>query len=134
MTNRRSQFVAMFLAAAVAVEGTLAGVAHRHCHSLPAPSDVAATLDNTTPRDKSPCSARHNGSHGDRRQSPGQPGSHDERQCLACQFLAKNALPAIQPLALRQAMPLAFFTWPSTTSDPCSQLALPLSRGPPVLL
>ncbi len=135
MASRYSQFVAIILAAVFAVEGLLAGVAHRHCHALPACHVVSSATGHAkhaeTARD--PIDAAHTPDR--ERHAPGpSPSRHDEQHCLACQFLAKHALPVILPNAPCLAVRLDFVDWPTVTSDPASQISLPLSRGPPTRL
>ncbi|MCY2995740.1 MAG: hypothetical protein NTY19_49015 [Planctomycetota bacterium] len=132
MASRPSQFVAIILAAVFAVEGLLAGVAHRDCHSLSACHVVASAAGHAeTARDSvdaanPPDRERH---------APGpSPSRHDEKHCLACQFLAKHALPVILSTAPCLADRLDLVDWPTVASDPASQISLPLSRGPPTRL
>ena len=135
MVSRYSQFVAIILAAIFAVEGLLAGVAHRHCHSLPvchvlSPATAHSEHAETTRDAAESSNTPDRGSH-----APGpSPSRHDESQCLACQFLAKHALPVILSTAPCLAVRLHFVEWPVVTGDPASQISLPLSRGPPTRL
>lgn len=135
MGRRYSQFTAVLLATAFAVEGLLAGVAHRHCHALTACDVVTSGTAQLEPAEAVGDSANAADTHHRRPHAPGSsPSRHDESQCLACQFLAKHALPVILPTAPRLAVRLSFVEWPVVTGDPASQVSLPLSRGPPRLL
>ena len=135
MVSRRFQLTTIGLTVVLAAECMLTGVAHRHCHSVqsgdPGPAacdDAGACHDvrSASAETSTPPTAPH---------APGQaPSRHDPGDCLACQYLAKHALPVILVASFCVAQLTDLVVWSDAVSGGSCDISLPLSRGPPALV
>jgi hypothetical protein len=134
MVSRRFPLTTIVLSVVLAAECMLAGVAHRHCHTAPAGSpgltagaDACAGHDvgSAATETSAPLTAPH---------APGQaPNPHNPNDCLACQYLAKHALPALRIAPAYSARVIDYVCHAEAISVRSTEISLPLSRGPPVL-
>jgi hypothetical protein len=126
MIGRRFQLAAVVLSVVVAVESLLGVVAHRHGQATTAccpPTEPAGLCTSGEPH---PEDADHD------RPAP-SPSHHDPSDCLACQYLAKQALPVVVLDTSCVAQLSNVVILQDAVGDGSSEIALPLSRGPPQL-
>jgi hypothetical protein len=123
MISRRFHFATIVLTVVVVAEGMLAAVAHRHGPVACCPTEPAGVCTH----------AETDSDDADHDTPARSPGHHDANDCLACQYLAKQALPVVV-LDTSCVIQISYVViQQDAVSDGSSEISLPLARGPPTL-
>ena len=135
MTSRRFPLTTIVLTVVLAAECMLAGVAHRHCQRASLGGlGLAARAGACTGHDDGSAATETSTLPTDPHAPGHAPRHHDPDECLACQYLAKHALPVILVASASSARVIDYVCPTDTIRDVSSEISRPLSRGPPVLV
>ena len=135
MVRHRFRFIAYALVAVLMTEAMFAGAMHGSCHHGHARHDREAFAHQCGAHDDSRVPNAAPDSPSEDPPTPGPwPIQHDKGQCLACQYLAKQALPVVLAAAPCLVSTAKFIESPETSSESASQLSLPRVRAPPASL
>ena len=135
MVRNRFRLLAFALVPVLMAEAMFVGAMHSSCHLGHARHDREAYAHECGALDDSRAPKADPDSPSEDPSTPGPwPIHHDKSQCLACQYLAKQSLPAVLAAAPCLVSTTEFVESPDLIRERSSQLSLPHCRAPPAVL